>query len=68
MMIASFVPVMMLLIEVASATATVGLSSGITGPDLEPGLKALLTLDMLAGRVEIIASLVLVYPGTWYKG
>jgi len=55
------------LLEVVSATATVGLSAGITGPDLEPALKALLTLDMLAGRVEIIALLVLVYPGTWYK-
>lgn len=55
------------LVEVVSATATVGLSTGITGPGLEPPLKALLTLDMLAGRVEIIALLVLVYPGTWYK-
>jgi len=55
------------LVEVVSATATVGLSSGITDPDLEPGLKVLLTLDMLSGRVEIIALLVLVYPGTWYK-
>lgn len=55
------------LVDVVSATATVGLSTGITGPDLEPGLKAVLTLDMLAGRVEIIALLVLVYPGTWFK-
>lgn len=55
------------LVEVVSATATVGLSTGISGPHLEPGLKALLTIDMLAGRVEIIALLVLVYPGTWYK-
>jgi len=55
------------LLEVASATATVGLSTGITGPDLEPLLKVVLTLDMLAGRVEILALLVLVYPGTWYK-
>jgi trk system potassium uptake protein TrkH len=55
------------LVEVVSATATVGLSTGITGPDLEPGLKALLTLDMLAGRLEIIALLVMVYPGTWHK-
>jgi trk system potassium uptake protein TrkH len=55
------------LVEVVSATATVGLSTGIAGPNLEPGLKALLTLDMLAGRLEIIALLVLVYPGTWYK-
>jgi trk system potassium uptake protein TrkH len=55
------------LFEVVSATATVGLSTGITSADLEPGLKLLLTLDMLAGRVEILAFLVLVYPGSWYK-
>lgn len=55
------------LLEVVSATGTVGLSTGITGPGLEPGLKALLTFDMLAGRVEILALLVLVYPGSWYK-
>jgi trk system potassium uptake protein TrkH len=55
------------LMDVVSATATVGLSTGIAGPDLEAGLKAVLTFDMLAGRVEIIALLVLVYSGTWYK-
>jgi trk system potassium uptake protein TrkH len=55
------------LLEIVSATATVGLSTGISGPDLEPGLRAVLTLDMLAGRVEILALLVLVYPGTWHK-
>jgi trk system potassium uptake protein TrkH len=56
------------LLDIISATATVGLSTGMTTPALEPGLKVLLTLDMLAGRVEIIALLVLVYPGTWHKG
>jgi trk system potassium uptake protein TrkH len=55
------------LLEVVSATATVGLSTGITGPELAPWLKAVLTLDMLAGRVEVFALLVLLYPGTWYK-
>jgi len=55
------------LLEVVSATATVGLSTGITGPGLEPWLKLLLTLDMLAGRVEILALLVLVYPWSWYR-
>jgi trk system potassium uptake protein TrkH len=53
------------LFEVVSAAATVGLSTGITGPDLAPHLKALLTLAMLAGRVEVIALLVLMYPRTW---
>ncbi|WP_296811889.1 potassium transporter TrkG [Thiocapsa sp.] len=60
-------PALDALFEVVSATATVGLSVGITGPDLEPGLKLLLSLNMLAGRLEIIALLVLLFPGTWYK-
>jgi trk system potassium uptake protein len=55
------------LFEVVSAIGTVGLSTGITGPALEPGLKLVLTLDMLLGRVEVLAVLVLVYPGTWYR-
>jgi trk system potassium uptake protein TrkH len=55
------------LFEVVSATATVGSSTGITSPDLAPGLKLVLTLDMLAGRIEILALLVLVYPGSWFK-
>jgi trk system potassium uptake protein TrkH len=55
------------LFEVVSAVGTVGLSVGITGPDLEPGLKQVLALGMLLGRVEILALLVLVYPRTWTK-
>jgi len=53
------------LFEVVSASATVGLSSGITGAQLEPELQALLCFNMLAGRVEIIALLVVLYPPTW---
>ncbi len=60
-------PALDALFEVVSATATVGLSVGITSPDLEPGLKLLLSLNMLAGRLEIIALLVLLFPLTWYK-
>jgi trk system potassium uptake protein TrkH len=60
-------PALDALFEVVSATATVGLSVGITGPDLEPWLKLLLSLNMLAGRLEIVALLVLLFPGTWYK-
>jgi trk system potassium uptake protein TrkH len=55
------------LFEVVSAVGTVGLSTGITGQQLESGLKLVLGLDMLLGRLEIIALLVLVYPGTWHK-
>ncbi|ADE16203.1 cation transporter [Nitrosococcus halophilus Nc 4] len=53
------------LFEVISATGTVGLSTGITGPELHPLLKLLLCIDMLLGRLEIIALLVLCYPRTW---
>jgi trk system potassium uptake protein TrkH len=54
------------LFEVVSATGTVGLSTGITAPDLQPLLKGVLCLDMLLGRLEIIALLVLLYPRTWF--
>ncbi len=53
------------LFEVVSATATVGLSAGLTAPDLAPGLKLLLCADMLLGRLEIVALLVLCHPATW---
>jgi trk system potassium uptake protein TrkH len=53
------------LFEVVSATATTGLSAGISGPGLEPLLKGVLCLDMLAGRLEVVALLVLCYPRTW---
>jgi trk system potassium uptake protein TrkH len=53
------------LFEVVSATATVGLSTGVTGPDLPAALKGVLCVDMLLGRLEIVAWLILLYPGTW---
>lgn len=54
------------LFEVVSATATVGLSTGITNMDLSPWLKGVLCIDMLAGRLEIVALLIVLYPGTWF--
>ncbi len=54
------------LFEVVSATGTVGLSTGITGPSLPSALKGVLCVDMLMGRLEIIAWLVLLYRGTWF--
>jgi trk system potassium uptake protein TrkH len=54
------------LFEVASATATVGLTTGISRPDLEAPLKLILCADMLLGRVEIVALLVVLSPGTWW--
>lgn len=54
------------LFEVISATGTVGISAGITQSQLPSILKSVLCADMLMGRLEIIAWLVLVYPRTWY--
>lgn len=53
------------LFEVVSATGTVGLSTGIAHSGLPAILKGILCLDMLAGRLEFIAVLVILYPGTW---
>lgn len=53
------------LFEVVSAIGTVGLSTGISAPDLHPLLKGVLSADMLLGRLEILAWLVLFYPRTW---
>jgi trk system potassium uptake protein TrkH len=53
------------LFEVVSATGTVGLSTGISGPELETPLKLLLCFNMLLGRLEVLALLVLLYPRTW---
>jgi trk system potassium uptake protein TrkH len=53
------------LFEVTSAATTTGLSAGITSPGLHPLLKGVLCVDMLVGRLEIFAWLVMVYPGSW---
>ncbi|XXJ20323.1 TrkH family potassium uptake protein [Desulfovibrio caledoniensis] len=53
------------LFEVASATGTAGLSVGLTSAALPSLLKGVLCVDMLMGRLEIIAWLVMLYPGTW---
>lgn len=53
------------LFEVVSAVGTVGLSVGVAGPDMPVFLKGVLCVDMLLGRLEILAWLVLVYPRTW---
>lgn len=54
------------LFEVVSATSTTGLSAGITQEDLPALLKSILCFDMLAGRLEVVALLVLLYPRTWF--
>jgi len=55
------------LFEVVSACGTVGLSVGIVRPELATLLKGVLCFDMLAGRLEIMALLVLLYPRTWFS-
>jgi trk system potassium uptake protein TrkH len=64
-LVAAGYPALQALFEVTSATATVGLTTGITGPDLPAWLKGLLMIDMLLGRVEIVALLLIMYPPTW---
>lgn len=54
------------LFEVVSATGTVGLSAGITRIELETPLKLVLIADMLFGRVEFVALLIVLWPGTWF--
>jgi trk system potassium uptake protein TrkH len=54
------------LFEVVSAIGTAGLTVGITDAALHPLLKAVLGLDMLLGRLEIFAWLILLFPGTWF--
>jgi trk system potassium uptake protein TrkH len=54
------------LFDIVSAVATAGLSVGVVSVTLDPALKAVLCLDMLMGRVEVIAFLVLLYPRSWF--
>ncbi len=54
------------LFEVSSALGTSGLSAGLTGPDLDPVLKVVLIIDMLMGRTEGIAIVILLVPGNWF--
>jgi trk system potassium uptake protein TrkH len=54
------------LFEVVSATGTVGLSVGITQADLPVLLKFVLCCDMLLGRLEIFAFLVILNPRSWF--
>lgn len=54
------------LFDVVSAMGTVGLSTGVTSQQLPTLLKVVLGMDMLMGRLEIIAWLILVYPGSWW--
>jgi trk/ktr system potassium uptake protein len=54
------------LFEVVSAVGTVGLSVGVTEAAMPLALKGVLCVDMLLGRLEILAWLVMFYRGTWF--
>ena len=53
------------LFAVSSALGTVGLSAGMVGGKLPVLLKLLLCVDMLAGRLEIIPWLIMLFPKNW---
>jgi len=59
-------PLLDSLFEVVSAICTVGLTTGVSSPSLPGFLKSILCLDMLMGRLEIIAFLIFFYPPTWF--
>jgi trk system potassium uptake protein len=54
------------LFEVVSATATTGLSAGVTAPELPVLLKLVLCADMYLGRLEIVPWLVIASKITWF--
>lgn len=53
-------PLEYVIFDVMSAQSNVGLSSGITGPDMPDTAKAMLIVNMWVGRLEIIPVAVLV--------
>ncbi len=53
------------LFEVSAALAAARLTGGITGAELPTPLKLVLSFDMLFGRVEIVALLLVLLPRTW---
>lgn len=61
-------PALPALFEVVSAVSTVGLSSGLTGPELPPHLVSVLIAAMLLGRLEFIALIAIFLPKTWILG
>lgn len=64
---AAGIPARNALFECTSALGTVGLSCGVTSADLGPVPLLVLAFDMWAGRLEILAVLVLLYPSTWRR-
>ena len=65
--LASGAPPLASLFEVTSALSTVGLSQGLTSPDMAAHLQITLIVAMLLGRLEFIALIIVLLPGTWIK-
>lgn len=55
------------LFDTASALGTVGLSVGVVSADLADWAKLLLAFNMWAGRLELLALLVLLHPHNWHR-
>lgn len=55
------------LFDSASALGTVGMSVGAVSADLASWAKLVVTVDMWAGRLEILALLVLLHPHNWKR-
>lgn len=65
--LASGQPAFKSLFEIVSALSTVGLSTGITGPEMPTHLKFVLICAMLLGRLEFLALIVALSPITWHR-
>jgi trk system potassium uptake protein TrkH len=61
-------PALPALFEAVSTLSTVGLSTGIVGPELGDDLKLSLSFAMWLGRLEFFAVLLLLAPRTWMNG
>lgn len=61
------VPLADALFEATSASNTVGLSAGVAQPELPAWAKLVLTVNMWAGRVEVVPVLVLLHPLNWRR-
>lgn len=58
-------PALTSLFEVTSAVGTAGLTAGVTDSSLPTHLKIVLCIDMLFGRVEVVALLITFTPRNW---
>lgn len=61
-------PPLAALFDIVSALSTVGLTSGVTGPELAPHLKMVLAIAMFLGRLEFLAVIAALSPATWRQG